>query len=118
MRDYKLISADSHVNEPPDLWTSRLAEQNRDRAPRIERFEQGDAWVMESALDPMNFGGNCSAGGGVRCGDCRKADIAVQHRIRRETTATVAGVVALVTPRSYTETRMYHSLFAHRGHNV
>ena len=62
MRDYRLISADSHINEPPDLWTSRLAQQYRDRAPRMERFEQGHAWVMEGARDPMNFGANCSAG--------------------------------------------------------
>lgn len=77
MRDYKLISADSHVNEPPDLWTSRLPEQYRDRAPRIERFEQGDAWVMESALDPMNFGGNCSAGIPIaqRSGWCKWEDV-------------------------------------------
>ena len=24
--------------------------------PRIEHFEQGDAWVMEGALDAINFG--------------------------------------------------------------
>ena len=62
MRDYRLISADSHINEPPDLWTSRLPQEFAARAPRIDRFPQGDAWVMESALDPMNFGGNCAAG--------------------------------------------------------
>jgi hypothetical protein len=28
----------------------------------MESFEQGDAWVMEGAHDPINFGGNCSAG--------------------------------------------------------
>lgn len=58
----RLISADSHINEPPDLWTTRVPAKYRDRAPRIEHFDQGDAWVMEGALDPINFGGNCSAG--------------------------------------------------------
>ena len=38
---YRLISADSHVNEPPDLWTSRVPAALRDRAPRIESFERG-----------------------------------------------------------------------------
>lgn len=61
-RDYQLISGDSHVNEPPTLWTERLPAHLRDRAPRIERFEQGDAWVMEGALDPINFGANCNVG--------------------------------------------------------
>jgi predicted TIM-barrel fold metal-dependent hydrolase len=31
----KLISADSHVNEPADLWTERIDRKFRDRAPRI-----------------------------------------------------------------------------------
>ena len=39
-----LISADSHVIEPPDLWTSRLPERFLDRAPHQVRMEQGDAW--------------------------------------------------------------------------
>ena len=59
---YRLISADSHVNEPPGLWVDRLAPAYRERAPRIEHFEQGDAWVMEGALDPINFGANCNVG--------------------------------------------------------
>ena len=44
-RRYQLISADSHVNEPPDLWLDRVPAALRDRAPRIERFDEGDAWV-------------------------------------------------------------------------
>jgi predicted TIM-barrel fold metal-dependent hydrolase len=62
MRDYRLVSADSHVNEPPTLWLDRVPAGLRDRAPRIEAFEEGEAWVLEGALDPINFGGNCSAG--------------------------------------------------------
>ena len=59
---YRLISADSHVNEPPDLWTTRVPAGLRDRAPRIERFEQGDAWVLEGVADPITFGMNACAG--------------------------------------------------------
>ncbi len=59
---YRLISADSHVNEPPDLWTTRVPARLRDRAPRIERFEQGDAWVLEGVADPITFGMNACAG--------------------------------------------------------
>ena len=32
-RGYRLIDADTHVNEPPDLWTSRVAAKYRDRVP-------------------------------------------------------------------------------------
>src|SRR5262245_15614558 len=59
---YRLISADSHVNEPPDLWTSRVPAEYRDRAPRVERFENGDAWVLEGVDDPITFGMNACAG--------------------------------------------------------
>jgi predicted TIM-barrel fold metal-dependent hydrolase len=60
--DYRLISADSHVLEPPDLWKSRVPAKLRDRAPRMERFAEGDAWVLEGVEDPINFGLNASAG--------------------------------------------------------
>jgi len=61
-RHYRLISADSHVLEPPDLWESRVPERYKSRAPRMERFEEGDAWVLEGVEDPINFGLNASAG--------------------------------------------------------
>ena len=35
MANYRLISADSHVNEPPDLWVSRVDKQYRERAPQL-----------------------------------------------------------------------------------
>jgi uncharacterized protein len=59
---YRLIDADSHINEPPDLWSSRLPVKYRDRGPRMEHFPQGDAWVLEGVKDPINFGGNAAAG--------------------------------------------------------
>ena len=61
-RNYKLISGDSHINEPPDLWSKRIAAEFRDRAPRMEHLEQGDGWIIEGALDPINFGANCNVG--------------------------------------------------------
>lgn len=36
-----LISADSHVEEPEDLWLTRLPAHLRDRAPRYEQGEDG-----------------------------------------------------------------------------
>ena len=58
---YRLVDADTHVNEPPDLWTSRVAERYRDRVPHMQRFEEGDAWVGEGVKDPINFGLNAAA---------------------------------------------------------
>jgi predicted TIM-barrel fold metal-dependent hydrolase len=51
MPAYKLISADSHIVEPPDLYSSRIDARFRDRAPRMERRRtpagrEYDAWVI------------------------------------------------------------------------
>jgi predicted TIM-barrel fold metal-dependent hydrolase len=35
MPNYRLISADSHVSEPPDLWVTRVDKKYRERAPRL-----------------------------------------------------------------------------------
>ena len=59
---YRLISADSHVNEPGDLWIKRVPAAMRDRAPRIDSFDEGDAWVIEGVDEPINFGMNACAG--------------------------------------------------------
>jgi len=59
---YRLISADGHVIEPPDVWTSRVPARFRERAPRMQRFPEGDAWILEGVNDPVNFGWNACAG--------------------------------------------------------
>jgi predicted TIM-barrel fold metal-dependent hydrolase len=59
--EYRLIDADTHVNEPPGLWVDRVPAKYRGLVPRVERFEQGDAWVMEGVKDPINFGLNAAA---------------------------------------------------------
>ena len=37
MPDFAIISADSHVSEPPDLWVQRMDRKYRERAPRNMR---------------------------------------------------------------------------------
>jgi predicted TIM-barrel fold metal-dependent hydrolase len=58
---YRLIDADTHINEPPDLWTSRVPARMRDRVPHMQRFDEGDAWVGEGVKEPINFGMNAAA---------------------------------------------------------
>jgi len=42
----KIISADDHVQETPDLWSKRLPAQMRDKAPKIVSLDDGAAaWV-------------------------------------------------------------------------
>ena len=56
MTSRPLISGDSHVVEPPDLWTARVPARWRDRAPRQVRLEEGDAWQVEGVEQPFPYG--------------------------------------------------------------
>src|SRR5581483_8122779 len=50
----QILSADSHVWEPPDLWPERIEPAFRTRAPRLERAPDGDRWVAEGVtLTPL-----------------------------------------------------------------
>jgi predicted TIM-barrel fold metal-dependent hydrolase len=71
MSDARVLSADSHVIEPPDLWTTRIDRRFRDRAPHVEHEYagiRGDWFVCEgvrplpisafavAGVDPREFG--------------------------------------------------------------
>jgi predicted TIM-barrel fold metal-dependent hydrolase len=55
---YKSISADGHVNEPPELWVKNLPEKFRDRGPRVIETPntKGHAWIMEGQTRPSVMG--------------------------------------------------------------
>lgn len=55
---YKAISADGHVNEPPELWVENLPERMRDRGPRLIETPKtkGHAWIMEGQQRPSVMG--------------------------------------------------------------
>lgn len=44
MNGYTIIDVDTHVTEPPDLWTSRVPARMRDAVPRVETDAQGRQW--------------------------------------------------------------------------
>ena len=50
---YQLISADSHVNAPADMWATYLPAEFRDQAPRVEHTDEGDFEVFEGKRKPM-----------------------------------------------------------------
>ena len=53
MTEYRLISSDSHVTMPDDAWQEYLDPEFRDRAPRIERTDEGDFRVFEGKRTPI-----------------------------------------------------------------
>ena len=65
---YTLVSADSHVVEPGDLFETRVAASVRDRAPRLESWNGGSAWMVDAA-DPVPLPVTAATGSGYRLPD-------------------------------------------------
>src|SRR4029077_18325801 len=64
MPEYKLISADSHVNEPPDLWATRVDKKYRERAPQLMVNPPGKegAYFLYEGYEPHPIGIGFGAG--------------------------------------------------------
>src|SRR2546426_3928686 len=58
-----VISADSHMTEPPDLWVQRIDKSFRDRAPRAVHEAQGKPgyWFVCEGLEPRSVAGTLPA---------------------------------------------------------
>ena len=57
MPDFKLISADSHVNEPPSAW-ERVQKEYGERAPRVVKDPAGvpkGIWLLIDGLPPVGL---------------------------------------------------------------
>jgi hypothetical protein len=62
-KTYDLISADSHVIEPHDLWLNYIDKRYLDRAPRLVHEEETDRIVVEEAdLGPVGLLAGCKRG--------------------------------------------------------
>ena len=48
----RILSADSHIVERPDLWTRRMDIKWRDRAPRIESLDDSGDYFMIDGMRP------------------------------------------------------------------
>ena len=62
MTPYRLISSDSHVYEPPDLWERYIAPAFRDRAPRLVHEAETDQWYADGDVKFGVVGSNQQAG--------------------------------------------------------
>jgi len=59
---FKVIDIDTHITEPPDLWTSRVASKWGDAIPHVERNANGsDFWVANG--HPLGLPGLISNAG-------------------------------------------------------
>ena len=57
-----IISSDSHVFEPPDLWTTRIDAKFRDRAPYMKRVGNEDHLIVEGDQKISGIGQISGAG--------------------------------------------------------
>lgn len=59
----KMISSDSHIIEPPELWTSRVPRSFRERAPHvIEDPTTGEHWWIVGTNRTLSFAGGAQTG--------------------------------------------------------
>ena len=63
VRDW-VIDVDTHITEPPDLWSSRLAKKFQSRAPRMVRDPNTgwDVWKIGDGSSPVTVGHTAVAG--------------------------------------------------------
>ena len=65
MADLRVMSADSHMTEPGDLWVSRLDRRYRDEAPRVVKNDKtnGPAYLFVGpGIHPMSVAAGFAAG--------------------------------------------------------
>lgn len=73
---YLMVSADTHANEPADLWATRIEPEYRDRIPHIETDAKGDMWNVVEGYRPTKI---------------RIAAMVGQDKERNGSGATIAG---------------------------
>ena len=57
MSEPRIVDADCHILEPPDIWTNWLPEKYADKAPKLVKDAQGgDAWLTAVGGDPDPIG--------------------------------------------------------------
>ena len=104
---YRLIDADTHVNEPPDLWDGPGAGQVPRPGAADGAVRAGRRLGHRGGADPINFGLNAAAGlppradEGAGCASRTSARAAATRRraSRRWTRTGVDAAVLYPTPR-------------------
>jgi predicted TIM-barrel fold metal-dependent hydrolase len=65
MREYEIVSTDSHLEVSPDQWRPFVAREFQKYVPEVVKLPNGgDAWLMPGKAAPVPLGLNFSAGRG------------------------------------------------------
>ena len=95
----RIVSADDHVVEPPDVWADRLPAKYRDVGPRVERRARGRDDVRRRASTPTGWATTARSPTG---GSTRTAPI---PHTRLSACAGFAPEDVQVVPMTYDEMR-------------
>jgi predicted TIM-barrel fold metal-dependent hydrolase len=52
LKDFFVVSADGHVNEPNDVWSARVEPRFRERLPHVKVDEKGRKWFVAEGIRP------------------------------------------------------------------
>ena len=58
---YRVVDVDTHLTEPPDLWTSRVSTRWGDAVPHVENVRGTDLWMADDNF--LNSPGNTAIAG-------------------------------------------------------
>ena len=58
LQGIKVIDIDTHLTEPPDLWTAQVPATSKDRVPYVKRAGAVDQWFYKDT--PLGFGGGAA----------------------------------------------------------
>ena len=109
-KKYKLISADSHILEPADIFEKRLPAAFIARAPKLVDYNGGSAWIVADDIEPVTLPRTAKTGSGYRAGTPRMTDgpiaysdvlpalIDAQERIMAQFSDSVDAEVLYPTP--------------------
>jgi predicted TIM-barrel fold metal-dependent hydrolase len=102
----RMLSSDTHIIEPPDLWTSRIEPAFGDRAPRVERVDETDWWIV-GGRRTLSFAGGAQTGDrfekplelrtGARFEQVRPGGYLPEEHLRDSERDSVAGSVLYPT---------------------
>ena len=85
-KQYRYFSADSHFECPPDMWTHRVPEAYRERAPRRVKLPNGNDIIVEEGR-PITFRGT-NQFAGKSFGNIFPGGTGFRPRCRRGASAT------------------------------
>ena len=52
---FKVIDTDTHITEPHDVWTSRVASKWGDMIPHVKRLDGRDIWFHKASVAENGF---------------------------------------------------------------